>query len=287
MSAVDVQALRGWIGRQETRSDTIFPTPVAQLSATLDHPQPRAIAGEVLPPLWHWLYFLPVTPASGIDLDGHARRGGFLPPVLLPRRMWAGSDIRFVAPLRVGDAIERVSVVEDVSHKHGRSGDLVFVTVLHRVFCHAVLALEERQSLVYREAVAGEAAAVPTERAPASAHWSRSIVPDPVLLFRYSALTFNSHRIHYDRDYALAREGYAGLVVQGPLTATLLMDLLHREMPGVHLQSFRFRGVRPLLDGAAMQLQGRCDGERVELWALDGEGALAMSACATLARGTG
>ena len=289
MSAIELEALRAWIGRQETRTDVISPVPVAGLSATLDYPAPRATPGEPLPPLWHWLYFLPAAPASAIDRDGHPRRGDFLPPVPLPRRMWAGSDIRFAAPLRVGDEVERVSVIEDVSHKRGRSGELVFVTVLHRLVRGGQLAIEERQHLVYREA--GGDRAAPSVRSPAAgpapgqAQWSRLVQPDPVLLFRYSALTFNSHRIHYDRDYATAGEGYAGLVVQGPLTATLLLDLLERELPGVQLQSFRFRGVRPLLDGDAFRVQGSRDGDRAELWALDGSGALAMTASATFPRG--
>jgi len=249
--------------------------------------------GSVLPPLWHWLYFLPATAASAIDRDGHARRGGFLPPVPLPRRMWAGSDIRFVAPLYVGDVVERVSLIEDVSYKRGRSGELVFVTVLHRLARGEQLVLEERQQLVYREAGGGEAAAlsaqapapVPAQAAPAAAQWSRAIHPDPVLLFRYSALTFNSHRIHYDREYATREEGYPGLVVQGPLAATLLVDLLERALPGVQLRSFRFRGNRPLLEGADILLQGRREGERAELWALDAGGAPALTASAEFAPG--
>ncbi len=256
---------------------------MAGLSATLDYATPRAAPDEPLPPLWHWLYFLPATAASAIDRDGHARRGGFLPPVPLPRRMWAGSDIRFIAPLYVGDEVERVSLIEDVSHKRGRSGELVFVTVLHRLARGEQLVLEERQQLVYREA-GGEAAAPPAQASPA-AQWSRAIHPDPVLLFRYSALTFNSHRIHYDREYATREEGYPGLVVQGPLAATLLVDLLERELPGVQLRSFRFRGRRPLLEGAELLLQGRREGERAELWALDAGGAPALTASAEFAPG--
>jgi 3-methylfumaryl-CoA hydratase len=203
--------------------------------------------------------------------------------------MWAGSDIRFIAPLYVGDKVERVSLIEDVSHKRGRSGELVFVTVLHRLARGEQLVLEERQQLVYREAGGGEAAALsaqaPAQAPPAAAQWSRAIHPDPVLLFRYSALTFNSHRIHYDREYATREEGYPGLVVQGPLAATLLVDLLERALPGVQLRSFRFRGRRPLLEGAELLLQGRREGERAELWALDAGGAPALTASAEFAPG--
>lgn len=280
-SAVDLDALRVWVGRQETRVDVISPTPVAGLSATLDYASPRAVVGEALPEAWHWLYFLPTPPASAIDVDGHARRGEFLPPVPLPRRMWAGSHIRFLSDLSIGDEVRRVSSVEDVDLKHGTTGELVFVSVQHRLFCGDRLAVEEEQQLVYRDdSVAG---APPSARpAPAQPQWSRELRPDPVLLFRYSALTFNSHRIHYDRDYATAEEGYAGLVVQGPLTATLLLDLLYRELPGECLGTFRFRGVRPAFAGERLVLQGRCDDRSVSLWALDGTGALIMDAQAQL-----
>lgn len=277
MSSVDLDALLAWVGRTESRSDVISPVPTAGLSATLDHSQSRARVGEVLPPAWHWLYFLPAPAASAIDVDGHPVRGGFLPPVPLPRRMWAGSEIHFGNPLYVGDEVRRESTVADISHKSGSSGELVFVAVDHRIYRGATLAIEERQNLVYRSAVGGrpQPAAKP---APAQAHWSMVVVPDPVMLFRYSALTFNSHRIHYDRDYAMGEEAYAGLVVQGPLTATLLLELLQRESPGAQVETFRFRGVKPLLDGEPIQIQGRCDGLQVHLWALDASGALAMEA---------
>lgn len=284
MSDTEGAGLEAWVGRRESLEDVIAPAPVARLSATLDHPAPRAVAGEALPLPWHWLYFLPAVPASGLDVDGHARRGGFLPPVPLPRRMWAGSRIRVATPLRVGERVRRESTISDIRHKRGSSGDLVFVTLLHQFFRGDTLALEEQQDLVYREASAGNMmpAAKP---APASAQWSRQVTPDPVLLFRYSALSFNAHRIHYDREYATAQEGYGGLVVQGPLTATLLLDLLYREMPGAQVVTFSFRGVRPLLDGHSFQLQGRCDERAVRLWALDAAGALAMDARAELAPG--
>ena len=284
MSGIALSGLEAWIGRRESLVDVIAPDPVARLSATLDHPAPRAVAGEALPLPWHWLYFLPVVPASGLDVDGHARRGGFLPPVPLPRRMWAGSRIRVATPLRVGERVRRESTISDIRHKRGSSGELVFVTLRHQILRGDVLVLEEQQDLVYREASAGNAmpAAIP---APAPAQWSRQVTPDPVLLFRYSALSFNGHRIHYDRDYATAQEGYGGLVVQGPLTATLLLDLLYREMPGAQVVTFSFRGIRPLLDRESFQVQGRCDETAVRLWALDASGALAMDARAELAPG--
>lgn len=280
MSELELDALQAWVGREQCSDDLITQAPVSGLSATLDYPQSRAQAGEALPPIWHWLYFLPAPAASQLDVDGHALRGDFLPPVPLPRRMWAGSAIRFVSALGVGDAVRRLSTIEAVDHKRGRSGELVFVTLLHRIMRGGQLAIEERQRLVYRDA----AAAAPTPQpAPFTAQWSRALVPDPVLLFRYSALTFNSHRIHYDQRYATEQEAYPGLVMQGPLTATLLLDLLERELPGARLRSFEFRAVRPLFSGSAIQLQGRRQGVAVDLWALDAEGALAMTAAATLA----
>jgi len=280
-AAIDVAKLRGWIGRQESCSDVISPAPLRALAATLDCPAIGAGPGERLPEPWHWLFFLAAPPASSLDTDGHPRRGDFLPPVPLPRRMWAGSSIRFPGELHVGDAVQRVSTIGDVSLKQGSSGALVFVSVQHAIYRDGELVLEEDQQLVYREpGGAGPAAPQP---APAQAQWSREMVPDPVLLFRYSALTFNSHRIHYDRDYAVQQEGYSGLVVQGPLTATLLLDLLRRELPDARLAAFRFRGIRPLLDGAPLRLQGRRDENSVRLWALDASGALAMDARAELA----
>ena len=278
---IDLQHLQQWVGKTEQQTDLITPAPVAALAATLDRDEPPPRNGDPLPPLWHWLYFLPVHRQSQLGPDGHPKRGGFLPPVPLPRRMWAGSQLSFKRALTIGSAIQRVSRILEVKHKSGRSGELVFVTVLHRVLRDGELAVEERQRLVYRDAGAGSGAApLP---APAPAQFERTIVPDPVLLFRYSALTFNSHRIHYDRDYATAVEGYPGLVVQGPLTATLLLDLLARELPAARLTGFEFRALQPVFAGAALQLQGCRQGASVALWALDAQGALAMTASATLA----
>lgn len=281
MSTVDINSLRAWVGRQETRSDVITQAPVTGLSATLGYTSPRARAGEALPPLWHWLYFLSAPPAAEVDVDGHARRGSFLPPVPLPRRMWASGSVRFVAPLYVGDKVLRVSTISDISYKQGSSGPLVFVSVLHQVYRGEELAIEEVQNLVYREA-ANASLAARGQPVPAPAQWSRELEPDPVLLFRYSALTFNSHRIHYDRDYATTVEDYPGLLVQGPLTATLLLDALRREIPDLQLESFEFRGVRPLFEGGLMSLQGHRDEGAAQLWALDSGGALAMTARAGL-----
>jgi 3-methylfumaryl-CoA hydratase len=279
--AVDIDALRAWIGRQEVRQDVITLGPVTGLSATLDYPGPLAEAGEPLPPGWHWLYFLPTAPSAELGEDGHPRRGGFLPLVPLPRRMWAGSAVRFHDELCVGDVVRRVSTVDDVIYKRGASGELVFVKVRHEVFRAEQCVIEEQQDLVYR--AASPVPAIPAKPAPGVATWSRELQPDPVMLFRFSALTFNAHRIHYDRDYARDSEGYPGLVVQGPFTVMLLLDLLRRETPGVRIASFSFRALRPLFDLSPLYLQGRPDGDSAQLWALDSDGALAMELGAILA----
>ncbi len=278
--------LAAWIGRSETLHDTVTPAPVVALTATLDHPAAPVQAGDVLPLLWHWLYFLPMHPQSQIGPDGHPQRGGFLPPVPLPRRMWAGSQFEFRSPVRLGDAVSRSSTIEDVSTKHGRTGTLVFVKVRHALFCNgsAEPALVEFHDIVYRDAQRPGDVAPSPQTAPAGARWQRLVVPDPVLLFRYSALTFNGHRIHYDRPYVTGVEGYPGLVVHGPLIATLLMDLLRRELPDADVTGFRFKAVRPTFDlhSFAVNADILPDGKTVRLWAQDHDGWLTMDATATL-----
>ena len=276
--------LRAWIGRSETVHDTLTATPLMALTATLDHPAVAVPVGTPLPPLWHWLYFLPMHRQSEIGADGHAKRGGFLPPVPLPRRMWAGSQFEFRAPLRVGDAVARTSTIENVTTKEGRSGKLVFVTVRHELGCNGAAepAVVEFHDIVYREArQPGEIDPAPVAAATGAA-WQREVVPDDVLLFRYSALTFNGHRIHYDRKYVTEVEGYPGLIVHGPLIATLLMDLLRRHAPEAEVASFRFKALRPTFDGTSMRVSGARDGHEVKLWAQDHQGGLTMDAVAIL-----
>ena len=280
------EALSAWIGRSETLHDHLHPWPMQALAATLDHAPAAVAQGTVLPPLWHWLYFLPRHRQSEVGADGHPQRGGFLPPVPLPRRMWAGSQLEFRAPLRIGDAVQRRSTLADVSAKSGRSGELVFVKLRHELFCNgaAEAALVEHQDIVYREAQRAGDPPPPPQPAPADAAWQREWRPDEVLLFRYSALTFNGHRIHYDQPYATTVEGYPGLVVHGPLIATLLLDLLHREVPAVQVAGFRFRALRPTIAGRPMRVNGapQADGRSVQLWAQDHEGWLTMDATVTL-----
>ncbi len=278
--------MKAWIGRSETVLDTVHPTPVLALAATLDHPPASVPMGAPLPPLWHWLYFLPLHRQSEIGPDGHARRGGFLPPVPLPRRMWAGSQFEFRSAVRVGDRVARSSTIDDVSVKEGRTGQLVFVKVRHELRCNDATdaALVEFHDIVYREAQRADDVPPPPQAAPQGGLWMREQVPDEVLLFRYSALTFNGHRIHYDRPYASRVEGYPGLVVHGPLIATLLLDLLRRERPGADLLTFHFKAMRPTFDGRPMRVHGlpASDGRSVRLWATDHEGWLTMDASATL-----
>jgi 3-methylfumaryl-CoA hydratase len=276
--------LSTWVGRSETVHDVANATPLAALTATLDHPARNWQPGDSLPPLWHWLYFLPLHRQSEIGPDGHARRGGFLPPVPLPRRMWAGSQFEFRSPLRVGDRLSRVSTIDSVTRKDGRTGPLVFVKVRHEVHCNgaADAALVEFHDIVYRDAKQPGDVEPPPQQAPQDAPWQRQVVPDDVLLFRYSALTFNGHRIHYDRRYVTEVEGYPGLIVHGPLVATLLLDLLRRQAPEADVARFRFKAVRPTFDLHPFQVNGLREGQDVRLWSQDHEGWLTMDASATL-----
>jgi 3-methylfumaryl-CoA hydratase len=288
---VSVEAWRAWIGRREEAEDFISPAPLARLAATLDHSRPPW-QPDVLPPLGHWLFFLPHAVQSEIDSDGHPRRGGFLPPVDLPRRMWAGGSVEWLAPIRVGGRVRRISTIADVVHKAGQSGDLVFVKILHEISVapDASPAIREEQDIVYRGApppgapTPGAAAAVGSGKrasgpsVPARAQWCRTIAPDPVLLFRFSALTFNGHRIHYDREYCRTVEGYPGLVVHAPLTAVLLMDLFLRQHPTAQARRFTYQAHRPLFDTSPFVVNGAEQAAgRASVWATDQVGAVAMT----------
>ena len=282
---LNINYLREWVGRTETTSDQVTSAPIAALSATLDRNDPLPNAGDLLPPLWTWLYFLPLHRHSEIGSDGHAKRGGFLPPVPLPRRMFAGGRLEFGPSLRVGDRISRTSSIVDVSYKEGRTGPLVFVLVRHQINNSEGVAVSEEHDIVYRDHASAGNAIQKTQTSPGSATWTREIHPDAVLLFRYSALTFNGHRIHYDRKYATEVEGYPGLVVHGPLIATLLLDLVRRNLPHATVGRFAFRAVKPLFDIAPFSVCGRVekDDKTIHLWASDAAGDLAMDATATLA----
>ncbi len=282
---IDIKHLQQWVGRSEAHAERLAAFPANALAATLDGEEPPFADGSALPPLWHWLHFLPCHRLSEAGADGHTRLGGFLPPVPLPRRMWAGGRLQFHRPLRIGETVSRDSRVLSVDLKEGRSGNLVFVKVGHAFSGPHGLAVSEEHDIVYRDPAAAGAHAPAPKAAPADALWQRLVKPDPVLLFRYSALTFNSHRIHYDRSYVTEVEGYPGLIVHGPLIATLLIDLLRRSRPDATISNFSFRAVKPLFDTEEFWVCGAPDddGKTVRLWTRDSAGAVTMEASATLA----
>jgi 3-methylfumaryl-CoA hydratase len=276
---LDIAYFQTWIGRESVETDVATADPLRRLTTLLDHEDRLPASGESLPPLSHWLYFLPRFKQSDLKPDGHGELSGHLPPIPLPRRMWAGSRFTFHAPLRIGDAMTRRSKVAKVDLKEGRSGELVFLTLEHEISTERGVAITEFQDLVYRAASEAQPnlktpSAATTQPLPA-AQWSRDIDPDPTLLFRFSALTYNAHRIHYDLDYTKNVEGYPGLIVHGPLTATLLVDLVRRNAPERRIRAFSFRGLAPLFAGAKFQV---CAGPwqddgRLELWTQNAAGA--------------
>ncbi|MEH6791428.1 FAS1-like dehydratase domain-containing protein [Parasphingorhabdus sp.] len=269
-----------WIGRSETRSDVITPGLVARFCATLDQP-----VTEAIPQGLHWCLCLPDAPTSELGDDGHPAKGGFLPPIPLPRRMWASSSVSFNAPLRMGDEITRVSTIASIEEKAGKSGTLVFVGVDHETSVAGRAAVREKQNIVYREPAVVTASPKPAAAETADLggwDWQQTIIPSEALLFRYSALTFNSHRIHYDRPYAVEEEGYSGLVVQGPLMATLLLQLAASELGHDRLSRFSFRGQAPAFANRALHLVGQRKGENINLAVLGTNGEAVMTAEAAI-----
>ena len=268
-----------WVGREEERRERLHASAVAAMAATLDlDVAPRA--GEALPPGWQWLFFNPTVRRGELGPDGHPQRGGFLPPVALPRRMWAGSRIRYLADAPVDAEATRRSKILKVEEKTGKRGSLCFVTVEHTTSCAGATCIVEEQDIVYREPPPLGATPAP-ERHDGEAQWRSIVTPDTTLLFRYSALTFNGHRIHYDQAYARNEEGYPDLVVHGPLTATLLQHFAVEHGDGRRLARFDFRGVTPLFVDRAFTLEGReSDGATLSVWARGPDGELAMSATA-------
>ncbi|OXI15835.1 FAS1-like dehydratase domain-containing protein [Burkholderia sp. AU15512] len=288
MSGEPSESFDAWVGRSEDSADRITQAPIRLLQAALDYANPSELPAT-LPPLWHWLYFLPGERQSNIGVDGHPRRGGFLPPVTLPRRMWAGGRLQFLRPLAVDAPVQRRSTILSVQSKSGCSGRLVFVTVLHEIGDAQGMAIREEQDIVYRDApppaAAGAPAPAPAPQpapAPTDEQYSRIVTPDPVLLMRFSALTFNGHRIHYDRPYAMQEEGYSGLVVHGPLIAMLLLEELRRTHPWKIIRRFEFKAVSPLFDTAPFTVNGKLEGHAARLWARGPQGQLAMQASAEL-----
>lgn len=260
-----------WIGRQEQITDVLEPARSNALRAALGDTSPQA-GGAELPLMHHWLYFWNVQPPSALGLDGHPAKGGFLPSVPLPRRMWAGGRLKFAKPLYLGETVTRTSTILNVAAKSGKSGDLVFVTVGHELVGASGLAVIEEQDLVYRGAAAPGALTLPaTDAPPPESAWREDVQPDTVLLFRYSALTMNGHRIHYDRPYAINEEAYPALVVQGPLMATLLAGLASRRL-SAPIASFDFRGNAPAFDGTTLYVCGEATDSGASLWTQQGTG---------------
>ncbi|MGL4323543.1 MAG: FAS1-like dehydratase domain-containing protein [Beijerinckiaceae bacterium] len=281
MMHLDEQAYAAFIGRSQMAEDVVVSGPMRRLAATLDRDEPELKPGEAIPPSGHWLLFLPHYRQSEAGPDGHAARGGFLPPVPLPRRMWAGGRLTFTDALRVGDTVTKTSTIKNVQVKNGRTGALCFVLVEHRYETARGLALLEEHDIVYRGIAPAGAPAPAYEKAPQGT-WRETVVPTDLMLFRYSALTFNGHRIHYDRKYVTQVEGYPGLIFHGPLQATMLMDLAVRKTDGRPLTSFSFRAIKPVFDLEPLYVCGQMtSAASADFWVEDFAGDLCMKAQAT------
>jgi 3-methylfumaryl-CoA hydratase len=284
-SQLDIEYLRQWIGRTEQASDVVTARLVRGLLATISENSPEPVDGMEAPLAAHWCLATHTVPMSGLGPDGHPAGGGALPPVSLPRRMWAGGRLEFHDRLRVSDTVTRQSAIRDVSAKQGRTGTLCFVTVDHEISTARGLAIKERQDIVYRDvdtaksaSPTGTPAPLQPSSNPRTAKWSRTVPADAVLLFRYSALTFNGHRIHYDRSYCVDVEGYPGLIVHGPLQATMLLEFAVALKEERTPTSFDFRSVSPLFDGAPFTLNADEEGDDLRLWTANAEGQVAMEA---------
>jgi 3-methylfumaryl-CoA hydratase len=283
MTDLDIDFLKQWEGRQEVKNDDISLFPAQALAAALnnDHiPQ----KGDALPVFWEWLYFLPTPRGDATGADGHPDKGGFLPPVPLPRRMWAAGEVDCLKALIIGEPATRVSTIESVELKSGSSGTLVFVNVRHDISQGGGLCISQVQNIVYREAAGGPSELPPGKSASADLDVMHLVKPDPVLLFRYSALTYNGHRIHYDRDYAVREEFYPALVVHGPLLVTLLLELQRQHFSKFRAKSFKFRAVRPTFDTAAFSVSAKRKGAELSLWSADESGSVCMTLTAQLTK---
>lgn len=272
------------IGAREVENDVVTASSVARLAATLDIENPAPATGDPLPPGWHCAYFLPAIRPGGLAADGLPAESGLLPPVALPRRMFGGARLRFTDPIRVGDEVTQTSELAGLERKETRSGPLVRAILKRTISTARGEAQVEEQDILYLgEAPPG--GPPPPRPAPEGGVWRRNVTPDPMLLFRYSAITFNAHRIHYDMPYAREGEGYPGLLVQGTLLALLLLELCRENRPETPVTGFSYRAVRPVYDAAPFTVTGRPNDDGAELWIADGEGALAMQASAEFAAG--
>jgi 3-methylfumaryl-CoA hydratase len=279
---IDLDHLRQWIGRSSQASDIVTAQLVKGLRATLFQEIGEPKMGDAAPWTVHWCLAQPVFPMSALSQDGHPTRGGFLPPVPLPRRMWAGGELEFFDCLRVGDEMTRTSRIADVTMKTGSTGALCFVSVDHLVTTPRGTALRERQDIVYRDTSSAPASApAKTPASPPSAQHRESHMADPVLLFRYSALTFNGHRIHYDRDYVTKVEGYPGLIFHGPLQATFIVELAAKLHSGAAPKKFSYRGLQPLFEGSEFSVNANTTDGGMELWTANSAGQPTMKGTAT------
>jgi 3-methylfumaryl-CoA hydratase len=277
---LDLDHLRQWVGRSSEASDIVTAQLVKGLRATLFQEIGEPKAGDAAPFTVHWCLAQPVFPMSMLGPDGHPTRGGFLPPVPLPRRMWAGGELEIIDALRVGDEAKRTSRIADVTVKSGSTGTLCFVAVEHLVTTSRGIAIRERQDIVYRE-MGGSQPAAPAKASPRLAQHRETHMADAVLLFRYSALTFNGHRIHYDRDYVTRVEGYPGLIFHGPLQAAFIVELAARLRGGKPPRRFSYRGVQPLFEGSEFSVNANDNGGAMELWTANSDGQPTMKGTAT------
>jgi 3-methylfumaryl-CoA hydratase len=275
---LDIDHLRQWIGRSEEATDIVTAQLVKGLRATLFQEVGDPKTGDAAPFTAHWCLAQPVFPMSMLGPDGHPTRGGFLPPVPLPRRMWAGGEIEFMQPLRVGDESTRTSRIADVQVKTGSTGTLCFVSVEHSISSPRGVAIRERQDIVYREMTT--AASATAKAPPPQAQHRETHVSDPVLLFRYSALTFNGHRIHYDREYVTKVEGYPGLIFHGPLQAALIIEMAAKLRSGKPPKKFSYRGLQPLFEGSEFSINANETEAGIDLWTANAEGQPTMKGTA-------
>ena len=268
-----------WIGKKEISKDFVSSRPVEMMQALLNEEDKNL---RILPHLYHWFYFLPIVDGQELAEDGHPKKGSFLPPIPFPKRMWAGGRLQFLHPIHINQNIRRESEILNVELKHGKSGDMYFVTVKHSIFAEDILAIVEEHDIVYRDVTnqvqTNQNSTQNTVTESRSATYKRLFPLDTVSLFRYSAITFNGHRIHYDRPYATQIEGYPGLIVHGPLLATLLLHTFKKENPTKEVTSFEFRAVNPIFDFNEFQICGDIQNNSGELWIEKVDGLVAMKA---------
>ena len=282
VATLNLDDLKRHVGQKETTADVITAAQANLLRLTFGRPEPELKDGDVLPPGWHVIYFTPRIATGELRPDGTPARSAIMPDMPLPRRMFAGQAFRFHRPLRIGQSVRQETELTDVSVKSGSTGTMVFTTVVSRIHGPDGLAIEDERRIVYREEVKpGDRNQAPRrEPAPTDVPWRRTAAADPIVLFRFSALTFNSHKIHYDREWATKTEGYPALVVHGPFTQTLLIDFARDHAGGRAFASFTTQARAPLFEGAPFELRGRLasSGAGADLWAVTPEGTVAMSA---------